>query len=142
MAVEKQLLNFIIDQDLLQRIDDFRFERRFPTRAGAIKWLLDWALRQAPKPEVAAPMEVPKATEKPPAQTTKVGVGMSHESAIQALKDQGYEVGETGMPQNGQMRIVVRSSDRSALVTVGQELQELAAGRVTLAEIAARRSAG
>jgi hypothetical protein len=62
----------------------------------------------------------------------------SHESVIQALKSQGYEVGETAV-QEGQVRIVVRSTDCSALVTIGNELHELAAGRLTLTQVAARR---
>jgi hypothetical protein len=47
----KQMLTFFIDIDLLDRIDDFRFANRFPTRAGAIRWLLEWALKKAPSPE-------------------------------------------------------------------------------------------
>jgi hypothetical protein len=46
----RQMLTFFIDTELLDRIDDFRFDNRFPTRAGAIRWLLDWALRKAPPP--------------------------------------------------------------------------------------------
>ena len=45
---EKPFLSFVIDPDLLKRIDDFRFKNRFATRAAAIKWLLDWALDQKP----------------------------------------------------------------------------------------------
>ena len=45
---EKPYLNFVVDADLLKRIDDFRFGHRFPTRAAAIKWLLAWALQQKP----------------------------------------------------------------------------------------------
>jgi hypothetical protein len=48
MSSEKPLLNFVIDPDLLKRIDDFRYKQRFPTRAAAIKWLLDFALNQKP----------------------------------------------------------------------------------------------
>ena len=51
MASDKPLLNFVIDKGLLKRLDDFRFKNRFPSRAGAIKWLLDFALKQKPKPE-------------------------------------------------------------------------------------------
>jgi hypothetical protein len=50
-ANAKQMLTFFIDVDLLDRIDDFRFDNRFPTRAGAIRWLLEWALKKAPPPE-------------------------------------------------------------------------------------------
>lgn len=51
MSSEKPLLNFVIEPDLLKRIDDFRYKQRFPTRAAAIKWLLDWALGQKPTPK-------------------------------------------------------------------------------------------
>jgi hypothetical protein len=51
MGSEKPLLNFVIEPDLLKRIDDFRFKQRFQTRAAAIKWLLDWALSQNPVPK-------------------------------------------------------------------------------------------
>jgi hypothetical protein len=47
---DKPMLTFVIDRDLLSRVDDFRYENRFPTRAGAIRWLLDWALRRGPRP--------------------------------------------------------------------------------------------
>lgn len=45
---DKQMLTFVIDVDLLTRIDDFRYDNRFPTRAGAIRWLLEWALKRSP----------------------------------------------------------------------------------------------
>ena len=48
MSSEKPLLNFVIELDLLKRIDDFRYKQRFPTRASAIKFLLDFALKQKP----------------------------------------------------------------------------------------------
>jgi hypothetical protein len=45
---DKPYLNFVIEPDLLKRLDDFRFENRFQTRAAAIKWLLAWGLDQKP----------------------------------------------------------------------------------------------
>jgi hypothetical protein len=45
---QKPYLNFIIEPDLLKRLDDFRFKNRIATRAAAIKWLLAWALDQKP----------------------------------------------------------------------------------------------
>ena len=48
MGSEKPFLSFVIEPDLLKRIDDFRYKQRFPTRAAAIKWLLDFALNQKP----------------------------------------------------------------------------------------------
>jgi metal-responsive CopG/Arc/MetJ family transcriptional regulator len=49
MASQKPFLNFVIDTELLNKIDDFQFENRFKSRAAAIKWLLKWALEQNPK---------------------------------------------------------------------------------------------
>jgi hypothetical protein len=51
VAPDKQLLHISIDRELLDRIDDYRFAHRFPTRAGAIKWLLHWALARTPPPD-------------------------------------------------------------------------------------------
>ena len=51
MATDKPILNFVIDPELLQRVDDFRYKQRFPTRAAAVKWLLLWALKQKPQPQ-------------------------------------------------------------------------------------------
>ena len=47
---DKPYLNFIAESELVKRLDDFRFKHRFPSRAAAIKWLLDWALKQKPVP--------------------------------------------------------------------------------------------
>lgn len=47
---DKQLLTILMDRELLERIDDFRYANRFPTRAGAIRWLLQWSLNKAPPP--------------------------------------------------------------------------------------------
>ncbi len=43
------LLNFVVEPNLLRTLDDFRYSQRFPTRAAAIKWLLQWALKQRPQ---------------------------------------------------------------------------------------------
>lgn len=48
---DKPLLNFLIEPELLKRVDNFRFSNRFESRAAAIKWLLDWALSQKPAPK-------------------------------------------------------------------------------------------
>lgn len=50
MPSKKPLINFVIPEELLSEIDQFRFENYFQSRAGAIKWLLEWALKQNPKP--------------------------------------------------------------------------------------------
>jgi hypothetical protein len=48
MGSEKPFLSFVIEPELLKRIDDFRFKHRFESRAAATRWLLDWALNQKP----------------------------------------------------------------------------------------------
>jgi hypothetical protein len=57
--------------------------------------------------------------------------------ALEVLKDQGFEIGESAI-QDGQMRIRIRSREDSALVEIGLDLWELAAGRLTLADLAQR----
>jgi hypothetical protein len=47
---KKPFVTLIIDEDLLKRIEDYRFKHRFQSRAAAMKWLLSWALDQKPKP--------------------------------------------------------------------------------------------
>lgn len=54
MATSKPILNFVIEPALLKRIDDFYYENRFPRRASAIRWLLDFALKQKPQPKLKA----------------------------------------------------------------------------------------
>jgi hypothetical protein len=51
MGSEKPFLHFVIEPELLKRVDDFHHKHRFKNRAAAIKWLLDWAMRQKPVPE-------------------------------------------------------------------------------------------
>ncbi|MGI9073353.1 MAG: hypothetical protein ACR2JB_19055 [Bryobacteraceae bacterium] len=50
MPTDKPFLHFVIEEELLKRLDDFRFKHRFESRAAAIKWLLGWALDQKPRP--------------------------------------------------------------------------------------------
>jgi hypothetical protein len=57
--------------------------------------------------------------------------------ALEVLKDQGFEIGESAI-QDGQVRVRIRSREDSALVEPGPELWELAAGRLTLADISRR----
>jgi hypothetical protein len=53
MSSDKPFLSFLVEPELLKRLDDFRFKHRFETRTAAIKWLLDAALKakMAPKEE-------------------------------------------------------------------------------------------
>jgi len=45
MATDKPKVLLILDDDLLKRIDDYRFENRIPARNEAIRRLLDSALK-------------------------------------------------------------------------------------------------
>ena len=49
MPTKKRILNFAVDDELVERIDDFRFENRFYTRSDAIRYLLKKALDQNDK---------------------------------------------------------------------------------------------
>jgi metal-responsive CopG/Arc/MetJ family transcriptional regulator len=48
---EKQMIHMRFDAALLERVDSFRFRHRFESRTAAIEWLVQWALKQKPKPE-------------------------------------------------------------------------------------------
>ena len=58
---------------------------------------------------------------------------------ILALREQGYEVGDPVAHPDGLTRVDIRSHDVFAWVSVGQELLDLAVGRVTLEEIKNRK---
>jgi hypothetical protein len=47
---DKTILNFVATKEFIEKIDDYRFAHRFQTRAEAIRFLIDWALEQNPKP--------------------------------------------------------------------------------------------
>jgi len=49
MPSKKPLLNFIVDDELLKRLDDYRFENRIRTQSEAIRQLLDDALARYEK---------------------------------------------------------------------------------------------
>lgn len=53
MPRKTPLLTFLIEPELLTRIDDFRFANRFGTRAAAIKWLLSAALDAGLTPQTS-----------------------------------------------------------------------------------------
>jgi len=49
MPTEKPILTFAVDDDLLERINDFRFDNRIDTRSEAIRRLLDESLKKYEK---------------------------------------------------------------------------------------------
>jgi metal-responsive CopG/Arc/MetJ family transcriptional regulator len=46
----KPILHVVIPEELLAKLDDFRFSNRISTRAEAVRWLIAWALPRAPAP--------------------------------------------------------------------------------------------
>jgi metal-responsive CopG/Arc/MetJ family transcriptional regulator len=40
-----------LEKNVLEKVDDFRFDHRFESRTEAIRWLLEFALSQNPKPK-------------------------------------------------------------------------------------------
>lgn len=49
MPTEKPKIIFVADNDLLERLDDFRFDNRINTRSEAIRRLLNEALKKYEK---------------------------------------------------------------------------------------------
>ena len=49
MPTEKPKIIFVADNELLERLDDFRFDNRINTRSEAIRRLLDEALKKYEK---------------------------------------------------------------------------------------------
>jgi metal-responsive CopG/Arc/MetJ family transcriptional regulator len=49
-ASDQQLIHMFLGKPLLKRLDDFRVKHGFPSRTEAVRWLLDWALKQKPEP--------------------------------------------------------------------------------------------
>ena len=43
-STEKDILNFAVDQELMKRLDDFRFENRIETKSEAIRMLVEKGL--------------------------------------------------------------------------------------------------
>ena len=50
MSSDKPLLNFYIDKELLDRVDEFWHAHRFTSRAEAVRWLMQAALDKKLKP--------------------------------------------------------------------------------------------
>jgi metal-responsive CopG/Arc/MetJ family transcriptional regulator len=46
MATDKPKVLLILDEDLLKRIDDYRYENRIPARTEAIRKLIDDSLKR------------------------------------------------------------------------------------------------
>ena len=44
MPTDKPILTFAVDEELLERLNDFRFENRIETKSEAIRMLIEKAL--------------------------------------------------------------------------------------------------
>ncbi len=55
MAADEQrrYVNILFDEETLKAIDAFRFKNQFPSRTEAIRWLIDYALKQKPRRDTA-----------------------------------------------------------------------------------------
>jgi metal-responsive CopG/Arc/MetJ family transcriptional regulator len=49
MPTKKEILNFAVDEDLMERLDDFRFDNRINSRSEAIRRLINEALKKYEK---------------------------------------------------------------------------------------------
>ena len=49
MPTEKPILTFAVDEKLLERLNDFRFDNRIETRSEAIRMLVEKALEDYEK---------------------------------------------------------------------------------------------
>lgn len=49
MASTKPFLSFVVEPNLLKRLDEYRFRNQFASRAAAIIFLIEYALSKNPK---------------------------------------------------------------------------------------------
>lgn len=49
MAVKKPTITMVFDEDLLERVDDYRYGNRIPTRTEAIRQILEKGLKEIEK---------------------------------------------------------------------------------------------
>ena len=102
-------------------------------RAATIRWqksrppeeepVLDLTPPEPIKPEVVSAPPEPVRRPEPRLESRDSNV-------ILTLKEQGYEVGEPALHPDGFWRVNVRSRDFSAWVNTGEELLDVAAGRL------------
>jgi len=51
MPTEKPRIILVMEEDLMQRIEDFRYENRIPTRSEAVRQLIKRGLPKSKKPK-------------------------------------------------------------------------------------------
>ncbi len=47
---DTKVISLTLSTELLNRVEDYRFKHRFPTRLEAIRFLLDYGVRHDPDP--------------------------------------------------------------------------------------------
>ena len=111
-------------------------------RAAAIRWGKVEVPKEEPMVGIALPEPARvEAVIAPPesVRTPEPRIESRDSNVILTLKEQGYEVGELVLHPDGFWRVNVRSREFSAWVTAGEELLDLAAGRLTLEAVMKRR---
>ncbi len=51
MTKDTRLINSVMSEDLIKRVDDFRFGNRFNSRAEAMRFLMEWSLDKGAEKE-------------------------------------------------------------------------------------------
>jgi Arc/MetJ-type ribon-helix-helix transcriptional regulator len=51
VAKDYTIINILIPDELLEQIEDYRFQKRFKNRAEAIRYLLEYAVKHSPEKE-------------------------------------------------------------------------------------------
>lgn len=100
--------------------------------AAAARWRRSTPVKEEPVAVLAPPEPLSRPQER---------VEGRDSNAILTLTEQGYEVGEPALHPDGMWRVSVRSREFSAWATSGEELLDLAAGRLTLEAVMKRRQA-
>lgn len=50
MPSKLPMVHLVVDEALKDKISEFHHKHRFKSQSEAMRWLLTWALKQAPKP--------------------------------------------------------------------------------------------
>ena len=112
-------------------------------RAATIRWQKSRPPEEEPVLDLTPPEpikpEVVSAPPEPVIRRPEPRLESRDSNVILTLKEQGYEVGEPALHPDGFWRVNVRSHHFSAWVTTGQELLDVAAGRLTLEAVMKQR---
>lgn len=110
-------------------------------RAAAARW----GRSKLPEEEPIVVLSPPEPTQpealasQQPVKIPEARMDARDSNAILTLREQGYEVGDPALHPDGFWRVNVGSRDFSAWVTAGEELLEVAAGRLTLEAVMKQR---